>query len=106
MIAEGSSKLASVPSGGAAVASSGAAAGGAAPAAAEEKAEEKKVEEKVGRLYAYIVVLDSDDALFCRRSLTTIWASVSSTKMFVACIMLAPRCIAILSHNLGCHDTC
>ncbi|EJD43762.1 ribosomal protein 60S [Auricularia subglabra TFB-10046 SS5] len=46
LIAEGSSKLASVPSGGAAVASSGgaAAAGGAAPA--EEKKEEKKEEEK------------------------------------------------------------
>ena len=48
MIAEGSSKLSSVPSGGAAVSAggaSGAAAGGAA--AAEEKAEEKKEEEKV-----------------------------------------------------------
>ena len=42
VIAEGSAKLASVPSGGAAPA---AAAGGAAPAAAEEKKEEK-VEEK------------------------------------------------------------
>ncbi|TCD60648.1 60S acidic ribosomal protein P2 [Steccherinum ochraceum] len=47
LIAEGSSKLSSVPSGGA-VASSGAAAGGAAAggAAAEEKVEEKKEEEK------------------------------------------------------------
>ncbi|EPQ56465.1 ribosomal protein 60S [Gloeophyllum trabeum ATCC 11539] len=47
LIAEGSSKLASVPSGGAvaaAPAAGGAAAGGAA--AAEEKAEEKKEEEK------------------------------------------------------------
>ncbi|KAI0693204.1 60s acidic ribosomal protein-domain-containing protein [Cerioporus squamosus] len=45
LIAEGSSKLASVPSGGAVAASSGAA-GGAAPAAAEEAKEEKKEEEK------------------------------------------------------------
>ncbi|EIW58638.1 ribosomal protein 60S [Trametes versicolor FP-101664 SS1] len=45
LIAEGSSKLASVPSGGA-VASSGGAAAGGAPAAAEEKVEEKKEEEK------------------------------------------------------------
>ncbi|KAI0321042.1 60s acidic ribosomal protein-domain-containing protein [Amylostereum chailletii] len=44
LIAEGSSKLASVPSGGA-VASSGGAAAAAAPAA-EEKKEEKKEEEK------------------------------------------------------------
>ncbi|KAH8093812.1 ribosomal protein 60S [Cristinia sonorae] len=46
LIAEGSSKLSSVPSGGGAVASSGAAGGGAAPAAAAEKEEEKKEEEK------------------------------------------------------------
>ncbi|KAH9839838.1 60S acidic ribosomal protein P2 [Rhodofomes roseus] len=45
LIAEGSSKLASVPSGGA-VAASGAAAGGAAAAPAEEAKEEKKEEEK------------------------------------------------------------
>ncbi|KAJ4473789.1 60s acidic ribosomal protein-domain-containing protein [Lentinula aciculospora] len=46
LIAEGSSKLSSVPSGGGAVAAGGAApaAGGAAPAA--EKEEEKKEEEK------------------------------------------------------------
>ncbi|KAI5479186.1 60S acidic ribosomal protein p2 [Pseudohyphozyma bogoriensis] len=43
LIAEGSSKLASVPSGGAAPA---AAAGGAAPAAAAEEKKEEKVEEK------------------------------------------------------------
>ncbi|TBU43513.1 60s acidic ribosomal protein-domain-containing protein [Dichomitus squalens] len=47
LIAEGSAKLASVPSGGAVAASSGgAAAGGAPAAAAEEKKEEKKEEEK------------------------------------------------------------
>ncbi|KAI8996562.1 60s acidic ribosomal protein-domain-containing protein [Trametes punicea] len=47
LIAEGSAKLASVPSGGAVAASSGAAAGGApAAAAAEEKKEEEKKEEK------------------------------------------------------------
>lgn len=58
LIAEGSSKLASVPSGGAAAggAAPSAAAGGAA--AAEEKAEEKKVEEKVS-LAALIVVMHS-----------------------------------------------
>ncbi|KAI0305815.1 60s acidic ribosomal protein-domain-containing protein [Multifurca ochricompacta] len=45
LIAEGSSKLASVPSGGAAVAAAPAAGGGGAPAAAAEaKAEEKKEE--------------------------------------------------------------
>ncbi|GJE90985.1 60S acidic ribosomal protein P2 [Phanerochaete sordida] len=46
LIAEGSSKLSSVPSGGAAASAGAASAGGAAPAAAEEKAEEKKAEEK------------------------------------------------------------
>ncbi|RPD64403.1 ribosomal protein 60S [Lentinus tigrinus ALCF2SS1-7] len=45
LIAEGSSKLASVPSGGAVAASSGGAAGAPA-AAAEEAKEEKKEEEK------------------------------------------------------------
>ncbi|KAI0328667.1 ribosomal protein 60S [Cubamyces sp. BRFM 1775] len=45
LIAEGSAKLASVPSGGA-VASSGAAGGAPAAAAAEEKKEEEKKEEK------------------------------------------------------------
>ncbi|KAI0820811.1 60s acidic ribosomal protein-domain-containing protein [Trametes gibbosa] len=45
LIAEGSAKLASVPSGGA-VASSGGGAGGAPAAAAEEKKEEEKKEEK------------------------------------------------------------
>ena len=46
LIAEGSSKLASVPSGGAVAASGGAAAAGGAPAAAAEAKEEKKEEEK------------------------------------------------------------
>ncbi|EMD39063.1 hypothetical protein CERSUDRAFT_112755 [Gelatoporia subvermispora B] len=46
LIAEGSAKLSSVPSGGAVAASGGAAAGGAPAAAAEEKKEEKKEEEK------------------------------------------------------------
>ncbi|PHH49673.1 60S acidic ribosomal protein P2 [Ceratocystis fimbriata CBS 114723] len=44
LIAEGSAKLASVPSGGAAAASSGAAAGGAAEEAKEEAKEEEKEE--------------------------------------------------------------
>jgi len=48
LIAEGSAKLASVPSGGAVASSGGAAAasGGAAAPAAEEKKEEEKAEEK------------------------------------------------------------
>ncbi|KAI0352306.1 ribosomal protein 60S [Trametes cingulata] len=46
LIAEGSAKLASVPSGGAVAAAGGAAAGGAPAAAAEEKKEEEKKEEK------------------------------------------------------------
>ncbi|KAH9924789.1 60s acidic ribosomal protein-domain-containing protein [Fomitopsis serialis] len=46
LIALGSSKLSSVPSGGAVGVSSGAAAGGAAAAPAEEAKEEKKEEEK------------------------------------------------------------
>ncbi|KAI0741921.1 60s acidic ribosomal protein-domain-containing protein [Daedaleopsis nitida] len=46
LIAEGSSKLASVPSGGAVAASGGAAAPAGGAAAAEEKEEEKKEEEK------------------------------------------------------------
>ncbi|EIW79258.1 ribosomal protein 60S [Coniophora puteana RWD-64-598 SS2] len=46
LISEGSSKLASVPSGGAIAVASGGAAAAGAPAAAEEKKEEKKEEEK------------------------------------------------------------
>ncbi|KIM83012.1 hypothetical protein PILCRDRAFT_819809 [Piloderma croceum F 1598] len=46
LIAEGSGKLASVPSGGAVAAAGAPAAGGAPAAAAEEKKEEKKEEEK------------------------------------------------------------
>ncbi|KAK0188798.1 60s acidic ribosomal protein-domain-containing protein [Armillaria mellea] len=46
LIAEGSSKLASVPSGGAGGAAPAAASGGAAPAAAEEKKEEKEEEKE------------------------------------------------------------
>ncbi|KAI6044314.1 ribosomal protein 60S [Pisolithus marmoratus] len=46
LIAEGSAKLASVPSGGAVAAPSAAAAGGAAPAAAAAAEEEEKKEEK------------------------------------------------------------
>jgi len=46
LISEGSSKLASVPSGGAVAVASGGAAAAGAPAAAEEKKEEKKEEEK------------------------------------------------------------
>jgi len=46
LIAEGSSKLASVPAGGAAVSAAPAAGGAAAGAAAAEEAEEKKEEEK------------------------------------------------------------
>ncbi|CAF9909332.1 MAG: 60S acidic ribosomal protein P2 [Alectoria fallacina] len=48
LIAEGATKLASVPSGGGGggAAAAGPAAGGAAPEAAEEKKEEKKEEEK------------------------------------------------------------
>ncbi|OSD03097.1 ribosomal protein 60S [Trametes coccinea BRFM310] len=46
LIAEGSAKLASVPSGGAVAASGGAAAGGASAAAAEDTKEEEKKEEK------------------------------------------------------------
>ncbi|KAF9355071.1 60S acidic ribosomal protein P2 [Mortierella sp. NVP85] len=46
LIAEGTSKLASVPSGGAAAPAAGAAAGGAAAGGAAEKKEEKKEEAK------------------------------------------------------------
>ncbi|PVH93574.1 ribosomal protein 60S [Periconia macrospinosa] len=46
LISEGSSKLASVPSGGAGAAAGGAAAGGAAGGAAEETKAEEKEEEK------------------------------------------------------------
>jgi Ribosomal protein L12E/L44/L45/RPP1/RPP2 len=79
LIAEGSSKLASVPSGGAAVAAAagGAAAGGAA---AEAPKEEEKKEE--GMLHAFInaVIIDKLTNVQRRRSRTRIWASVSSTK--------------------------
>ena len=46
LISEGTSKLASVPSGGAVAVAAGSAAAGGTPAAAEEKKEEKKEEEK------------------------------------------------------------
>ena len=110
MIAEGSSKLSSVPSGGGAVASSGggAAAAGGAPAAAAEKEEEKKEEEKVRlRPVSDHLLLGSHDADFCsslfsspphscdivpaswmfvvvyRRNPTTTWASVSSIRVYL-----------------------
>ena len=95
LIAEGNAKFASVPAGGAVASSGAAAAGGAAPAAAEEKAEEKKEEEKVRTIaYSPAVVILTQDCI-CRRSPTTIWASVYSTKKS-RCIMLAYFCI--LSH--------
>ena len=113
MIAEGSSKLSSVPSGGGAVASSGggAAAAGGAPAAAAEKEEEKKEEEKVRlRPVSDHLLLGSHDTDFCsslflspphscdsvpaswvfvvvyRRNPTMTWASVSSIKHAYNCV--------------------
>ena len=91
LIAEGSAKLSSVPSGGAAVASSGGAAAGGAAAAEEEKAEEKKEEEKV--CLALLVVLTANSDSLCRRNPTMTWASVSSTKHCIIgtpCITLPP----------------
>ena len=81
MIAEGSSKLASVPSGGsgggAAAASGGAAAGGAA----EDAKEEEKVEGKI--LSPDHVRYDTNISLQRRRSPTRIWVSVFSIKRFI-----------------------
>lgn len=93
MIAEGSSKLSSVPSGGGAVASSGgAAAGGGAPAAAAEKEEEKKEEEKVRGLPPTVDLASIGNTylvLFVhyRRNPTTTWVSVSSIKCAYNCVL-------------------
>lgn len=53
LIAEGSAKLSSVPSGGAAAASSGAATGGGSAGPTEEVEEKKKEEEKVRVLFPF-----------------------------------------------------
>ena len=97
LIAEGSAKLSSVPSGGAVAASGGAAAGGAgAAAAAEEKEEEKKEEEKVRVLHVVHdpVICSRSVFLRYRRSPTTTWASVSSTKLYHDSIV----CFILLRH--------
>ena len=78
MIAEGTTKLASVPSGG----SGGAAAGGAAPAAggaaaAEEKPAEKEEEKEVCQSLMKLSSKVIEPLLTTYRSLTRTWASVS-----------------------------
>lgn len=93
LIAEGQTKLASVPSGGAApAASAGAAAGGAAAEAApaEEKKEEAK-EEYVSRIFASIC--SRPDYPFLGP--TTTWASVFSTKR------LASHYLGLARHGLS-----
>lgn len=79
MIAEGASKLSSVPSGGAVASSGGSAAaasGGAAPAAAAEEKKEEKAEEKASSLLLQDI---HNPKRYFRRSPTMTWASVSST---------------------------
>jgi 60s Acidic ribosomal protein len=83
LIAEGSTKLASVPSGGSGASSGGApAATGGAPAA-EEKPEEKE-EEKEVRVHALLgsglrQKIVGTNTLCYRRNPTKIWVSVFST---------------------------
>lgn len=83
MIAEGSKKLASVPSGGSGggAPSGGAATGGGAPAA-EAKVEEKEEEKEVGAAH---LSTEQNRSLTrsLSRSLTRIWVSVSSTKQSI-----------------------
>lgn len=99
LISEGSSKLSSVPSGGAGGgggapgAAGGAAAGGAA--AAEEKKEEK-VEEKVRDI---INSLPPSTDNVSRKNLTTTWASVCLTKYTSHCSIISKN-IDLLSHSL------
>lgn len=87
LIAEGSSKLASVPSGGSGgAAAAPAASGGSAPvvAAAEEKEEEKEV--RTHDAVISIITFTSSRILTGLpkfRSPTRTWASVSSTKLFL-----------------------
>lgn len=88
LIAEGSSKLASVPSGGSGgAAAAPAASGGAAPvvAAVEEKEEEKEV--RTHDIIIFITIFISSSRILTGlpkyRSPTRIWASVSSNKPFL-----------------------
>lgn len=85
LIAEGSSKLASVPSGGAggAPAAGGAAAGGAAEAVEEKKVEEGKSTPASPRCATPALRTCTDKLLQRRRSPTTTWDSVFSTKRLV-----------------------
>ena len=85
------------------------AAGGAAPAAAAggaadaPKEEEKKEEEKVC-LVDVLMYVDGMLMRFCRRSLTTTWASVCSTK---TCIVSKIRTLRITSTRLPrCFAVC
>lgn len=77
LIAEGSSKLASVPSGGAAPAAGGAAAGGAAAEAPKEEEKKEEGSYLLPIIRSIPIVLISMQR---RRSPTRTWASVSSTK--------------------------
>jgi large subunit ribosomal protein LP2 len=80
LIAEGSSKLSSVPSGGGGggvAAASGGGGGGGGGAAAAEAEPEKKEEAKVSTLISVLILITN---YFYRKSPTTIWALVCSTK--------------------------
>ena len=83
MIAAGSAKLASVPSGGAVSGGGGggAASGGAAAAAEEAPVEEKKEEEKVCS-YSLNCAFSTLTRNY-RRSPTRIWVSVSSIRVYL-----------------------
>ena len=103
LIAEGSSKLSSVPSGGAAVSAGGASAGAAAGgAAAAEAAEEKKEEEKV--CVGFLTPQRILTMLFCRRSPTTTWASVSSTKSLRTLYHVSITMYCLSSRRFWEHD--
>jgi hypothetical protein len=101
LIAEGSQKLASVPSGGAAAggaaAAAGAAAGGAAAPAEEEKPAEKEEEVRVPYAYNAVNVSLTPSC----RSPTRTWASVFSTKRLVYRNKTTQKFVGVTGHPLN-----
>ena len=89
--------MSSVPSGGAVASGGGSAAaasGGAAPAAAAEEKKEEKAEEKASLLVFQRVHIFER---YYRRSPTTTWASVSSTKsLYVYHVSIPLYCLSYL----------
>ena len=107
MIAEGSAKLASVPSGG-----SGAAAASGGAAAAGGATEDAKVEEKVEgthSLFARHILRTSLTPIQRRRSPMTTWDSVCSTKRFISQPNIPPtaeKYLEELGQYVQCEAVC